>query len=49
MNARDIEIVMWLLFGISAVPTFLLSVLAEYSRKEKRCSNHPSRFKSNIS
>jgi hypothetical protein len=49
MNARDLEIVMWLLFGIIAVPTFLMSVLAESSRKEKRCSNHPSRSKSNIS
>ena len=49
MNARDLEIVMWSLFGIIAVPTFLLSVLAERSRKDKRCSNHPSRSKSNIS
>lgn len=49
MNARDLEIVMWLLFGIIAVPTFLLSVLAEHARKEKQCSNHPSRSKSNIS
>ena len=49
MNARDIEIVMWLLFGIIAVPTFLLSVLAEHARKGKQCSNHPSRSKSNIS
>ena len=49
MNAQDLEIVMWLLLGIIAVPTFLLSVLYEYARKGKQCSNHPSRSKSNIS
>lgn len=47
MNAHDMETVMWLLFGIIAFPTFLLSVLAEYARKDKKCSNHPSRSKSN--
>jgi hypothetical protein len=49
MNAQDLEIVVWLLLGIIAVPTFLLSVLNEYTRKGKQCSNHPSRSKSNIS
>lgn len=47
MNAHNIETVMWLLFGIIAVPTFLLSVLAEYARKDKKCSNHPSQSRSN--
>ena len=47
MNAGNAETVMWLLFGIIAVPTFILSVLYEYARKDKKCSNHPSRSKSN--
>jgi hypothetical protein len=47
MNPHNMETVMWLLFGIIAVPTFLLSVLAEHARKDKKCSNHPSRFRSN--
>jgi hypothetical protein len=48
MNASDIESVMWLLFGIIAIPTFAMSVIADHIlRKEKKCSNHPSRSKSN--
>ena len=48
MNAGNIETVMWLFFGIIAVPTFFISVLVDaIYRKEKKCSNHPSRSKSN--
>ena len=49
MSINDIEIVMWLLLGLIAVPTFIISVLIEHERKRKQCSNHPSRSKSNIS
>ena len=47
MTVDNAENVMCLLFGIIAIPTFLLSVLAEYARKDKKCSNHPSQSKSN--
>ena len=49
MNINDLEIVMWLLLGLIAVPTFIISVLIEHEKKRKQCSNHPSQSKSNIS
>jgi hypothetical protein len=49
MTEQLLSDAMILLFILIAVPTFLMSVLEEYSRKGKRCSNHPSRRKSNIS
>jgi hypothetical protein len=50
MNADNMMTVVLLFTGIIVVPTFFISVLQDaIYRKERRCSNHPSRSKSNIS
>jgi hypothetical protein len=48
MNPDDMMTLVWLFTGIIVLPTFFISVLQDaIYRKEKKCSNHPSRYKSN--
>ena len=48
MTPDNIMTFIWLIVGIILAPVFFISVLADLAyRKEKKCSNHPSRSKLN--